>query len=99
MRILKYTVPLDDQWHEIGRGDVVLVAPADRATAFVWVAVDGRLDNIDKSQGTPRRIQQARVFGTGHEIPLGAEPLGSYVDPPFVWHVLGRTVLVEGGAS
>ncbi len=28
-----------------------------------------------------------KIFGTGHEIPMSARYLGSFQQPPFVWHL------------
>lgn len=81
MKVLKWPVPLDDQWHDIGNGLPVMVGEqGDPNTAQVWTT------QSEKDKGEPWK---ARVFGTGHEIPDDAIHLGSYqsMARPLVWHV------------
>lgn len=82
-RVLAWTVSLDDHYHPIGAGRVVHVAQqqgSDRAIQ-VW------------TEETPESLQQqvhgrARVFGTGHPIPLDLEHAGSLVAANgLVWHI------------
>lgn len=101
-RILKWAVPVDDQWHPIGPGPVVLVGkspdePGIR-TAYVWTlepdtnprdASDAQIRTAARSH-PPR---EACVVGTGQLFDgWGCSHLGSYVAAPFVWHVLGRVL-------
>ena len=104
-RVLKWPVPIDDQWHKIGDGPVALVerfqdtgTGFDLPTAGVWtVEDDARLQQeaeIAKAFGLPRTVRVARVYGTGHELPPSvlADHLGSYVAGALVWHVFAMRV-------
>lgn len=46
---------------------------------------------------TPDSLRQPRrhvqVFGTGHRVPKGWQPIGSAVAEPFVWHVFEEELL------
>jgi len=44
----------------------------------VWV-------EVDEEQPIENRVIQ--VFGTGHNIPLGSQYIGTWQSPPFVWHL------------
>ena len=44
----------------------------------LWFEVDAERRIV------PRRFG---VYGTGHLIPASATHVGSYVTPPFVWHI------------
>lgn len=84
--IYRYEIPLDDDWHDVPHGDVVLVT-AERMTdgnaVEVWVAHTRPLDG---------RVVSLRIFGTGHPIPFGnAVHVGSTLSGPFVWHVYAIT--------
>ena len=97
-RILKWTVPIDDQWHGIGTGPVALVnhPPSHQASGFrdacVWTvepAEDDPLEAYAREISAVRSIRRARVYGTGQDWPSVCDHLGSYVDGPLVWHVIG----------
>ena len=80
-RVLKWDVPVDDQPHRIGGGDVIHVD-----------SQRGRSDEIQVwtfENDQPVRARVVRVFGTGHTVPLDAKPLGSVVvgGGHLVWHV------------
>jgi hypothetical protein len=94
-RVLRYEVPVDDSWHEIGGGWVVHVD--NRPPAFtgllprveVWT-VEELPDDWPATPGlTPHR--RVIVVGTGHRIPdTAVEHLGSVLDGPFVWHLFAE---------
>lgn len=100
-RILKWTVPIDDQWHEVGTGPVALVAKwksnADYMSlegpfALVWTiepAEDDPMEAYARELNSVRSVRRARVYGTGQDWPSVCDHLGSYVDGPLVWHVIG----------
>jgi hypothetical protein len=77
MRVLKWTVHIDDEPHPIGSGPVVLVDHQNGRLA-VWTIED------DDELGSARSV---RVFGTGHFIPQGWHHVGSCIVGVFVWHV------------
>jgi hypothetical protein len=79
-RVLKWNVPVDDQWHEIGSGPVVLVACQSSVdTVQVWT---------DEPDSENIKMRSVRVYGTGHEVPLFDEHLGSVITAmgALVWH-------------
>lgn len=90
-RILRWDVPVDDQPHPIGRGNVVMVATRPprpgmpRHVVEVWTEEHPgpNLDGI--------RTRDAQVYGTGHEVPGRYRHLGSCLDVvtngSLVWHV------------
>lgn len=97
VRVLKWDVPIDDEPHEIGGGDVVLVDvmqlnQADRVRHVnVWTRelVDDELQPIH-----PKRT--AQVYGTGQLVDGAIRHIGSTVDrlvfvgaisTELVWHV------------
>ena len=55
------------------------VAVQDRRICL-WIEVDAR-ENIAKCE------RVFTIFGTGHELPEGAEYCGTVMLEPFVWHV------------
>lgn len=86
-RILKWTIPVDDNDHPIGRGPVVLVAcQSSPVEVQVWTD-ETDAERLDKA-GT------ACVYGTGHELPPFDEAIGSALTyangVPLVWHVIRR---------
>lgn len=92
-RVLRYDIVVDDSEHLVGDGKVLMVT-SRRGMPYqlgnqqlrrveVWVEVDVP-DNWPKSSEHFKRVQ---VFGTGHQIPEGAEWVGSCLDGDFVWHV------------
>jgi len=48
----------------------------------IWADVNPDDENI------PTTIY---VVGTGHPLPVNAEHLGSFIQGPFVWHVLAKS--------
>lgn len=82
-RILKWTIPVDDQRHPIGSGPVVHVSCQHHPGAVeVWT---------DESDADRVDITSAQVYGTGQPLPEHDEVLGSTVVlNGLVWHVLRR---------
>lgn len=82
-RVLRWDVPVDDAWHDIGAGDVVHVAarshrerPGDLVE--VWTLED--LSNT-YAETVPQR--SVTVFGTGHPLPDDVYHIGTTVVPTF----------------
>lgn len=84
-RVLRWEVPVNDQWHDIGWGKVVLVDARSFGTVEVWT-----------EEHMAEATRPARVFGTGHPIespnddPTAVEHVGSCFDTQtkrLVWHV------------
>jgi hypothetical protein len=90
MKVLKWQVPLNDLPHAIGVGQVVLVAQQPH----------GRVDEVQvwTLETGADATREVRVFGTGHTIPDGWEPIGSClsVDGQFVWHVFELAAGTKG---
>lgn len=82
-RILRYEIPVDDQWHTLSfPGRVLHVAARQPDTVEVWALSGGGVFE-----------RQFRVFGTGH--PLPTEPMrhvGTTVAAggALVWHLFER---------
>lgn len=90
-RVFKWDVPVDDDWHEIGSGPVVLVACQSRADVVqVWT---------DEPDSENYKVRAVRVYGTGQPVPLFDEHLGSVVTAmgALVWHVFESAKVVELG--
>lgn len=82
-RVLKWSVPVDDQDHPVGSGRVLMVECQHRADVVeVWT------EETTHTEGIYRRV---RVYRTGHEVPEGDEWLGSTMTQGrnLVWHVFG----------
>lgn len=80
-RVFKYTVPVDDQWHEIPDQAVLHVECQYRAEEVqVWMLDDG----YPQPPGV-----LVRVFGTGQPLPSHARHIGSTVaaNGALVWHL------------
>jgi hypothetical protein len=81
-RVLKWVVPVDDQPHEIGCGKVVHVAcQSGPELVMVWTE--------EHAPGKPEQTREVQVYGTGHQVPMFAEHVGSVVTAggALVWHV------------
>jgi hypothetical protein len=89
-RVLRWNVPVNDSWHQIGAGQVLHVAVrSDRALVEVWTLEELRPD-WPKSDVKAKRT--VRVYGTGQPImDADIEYLGSALVPGerLVWHVFG----------
>ena len=78
-RVLKWSVPVDDKFHGIGSGRVVLTAcQYGPGSVEVWT----------EEKGEPV-MRSARVVGTGHDAPDFTEHVGSAIahGGALVWHV------------
>lgn len=83
-RVLRWDVPVDDQWHEIGAGYVAHVAsrahkhrPGDLVE--VWT-----VEEVADTQVTVTvPMRSVTVIGTGHQVPDDAEHIGTAVVPTF----------------
>src|SRR3990167_8566141 len=101
-RVLRWDVPVDDKWHDIGAGRVVHVAARDHRKrpgdlVEVWT--------LEESAGTntagPRK-RSVKVIGTGHPAPGDTAYLGTAVVPTFFLPldvVEGRSNEVESSAG
>jgi hypothetical protein len=90
-RVLKWDVPVNDQYHYIGSGQVAHVQ-CQRETAVVQVWT------VEKDVIEPGRL--VRVFGTGQEVPDSLVFLGTTMpNPHLVWHVFGEETNGQGTAA
>lgn len=83
-KILKYTVPVDDEWHTFGGLATPLHVGSQRANEVqFWTVLD---------PGAP--AFEYRVFGTGHDVPDDAGYVKTATDAGgfFVWHLFRRAV-------
>lgn len=97
-RILRWEVPVDDEWHGIGAGRVVHVG--DRPPQFPHAATGDRVevwteedcpDDFPKTEVEAPRL--VRVFGTAQPLPDEARAhVGSALSPlgRLVWHVYAQ---------
>lgn len=102
-RVLRWEVPVDDEWHEIGAGRVVEVAVRNTRTldernlVEVWT-----LEGAHPPGTTEPGPRSVIVVGTGHPAPPNTEYLGTAIVPlltmdqltirsvaGLVWHVFG----------
>lgn len=82
-RVLKWTVPVDDQPHFIGTGQVVHVAcQAGPYEVQVWTEEPWGSEPTESPYG-----RRARAYGTGHAVPGGWIHIGSVIDLGLVWHL------------
>ena len=83
MRVLKWTVEVDDLPHPIGSGKVVLVA-AQHSDSSVQVWTEESRD-----RDHPGIFKAVQIYGTGHDIPDEAEHVGSCLalNGRLVWHL------------
>lgn len=80
LRVLRWSVPVDDDWHPIGGGKVLHVASRIRGVVDVWT--------LEGSAPSSRRT--VRVYGTGHWIhPRDVVHYGTALDGDLVWHLFG----------
>lgn len=87
-RVFKWPVPVDDHWHPIGVGKVVLVDSqfGHNDLLHVWTeeecGPDGKMLHSEL-------VRAAMVIGTGHVVPDLTEHIGSKVAAGghLVWHV------------
>lgn len=104
-RVLRWEVPVDDDWHKIGGGQVLHVAVRrDRYTVEVWTLEPSRMARVMVgNEPTDREIatitepmRTVRVYGTGQAISdADTEHLGTAIAPEtldymrLVWHLFG----------
>lgn len=69
-----------------GQGAAIRYVDKQGDSGMLWVEVDSE---------APLEKRYFQVFGTGHCIPPSAIYLGSWQDPPFVWHLFETPI--EGG--
>lgn len=82
-RVLRWDVPVDDAWHEIGAGDVVHVAARghrERPGDLVEVWTLEETPGVDTSELPKRSVS---VAGTGHRLPEDVYIIGTAVVPTF----------------
>lgn len=91
-RVLKWEVPVDDQEHSIGAGDVTLVA-ASIDVVTVWTVEPV---GLVEGEGRMRRVQ---VYGTGMQFRNSLRVLGSAISASsgLVWHVVETKRPTGGG--
>lgn len=80
-KVLRWAIPIDDQPHEIGGGQVLHVGqkptdPNDQVN--VWTL---------ELPATPAVTRRVQVYGTGQPVPAQHSPLGSVIAGYLVWHV------------
>lgn len=81
-RILRYKVPVDDQWHQLDLpGPIMHVATRRPDVVELWTSTVG-----------DAATRYFRVFGTGHEMPLNAAYVSTAIVPggALVWHLMER---------
>jgi hypothetical protein len=101
-RVLRWEVPVDDDWHKIGAGRVVEVAARDHNErpgdmVDVWT-----LEDFAGTSTADLRRRPVTVIGTGHPAPEDAVYLGTAVVPTFHLPpetVRGRSNQVESSAG
>ena len=84
-RVLKWDVPVDSRFHDIGAGKVIHVGvqlpQQTMTTVQVWT-------EEDENAEVPTR--EAIAFGTGQDIPNELLHAGTTLDGPFVWHIYAK---------
>jgi hypothetical protein len=84
IHVYRYTVPVDDQWHEIELcGPIAYVASRSIYTVEFW-----SLHTVDAETWTESLI----VVGTGHAVPPATEYVGTAIAPggQLVWHLFRK---------
>jgi hypothetical protein len=80
-RILRYEVPVDDQWHliRVSRASQLTVGCRNERVVEFWARESGAT-----------QVLAFRVYGTGQPTPVGAHYEGTAVAPGgrLVWHLL-----------
>lgn len=92
-RVLRWEVPVDDEWHDIGAGRVVHVAarsyrkrPGDLVE--VWTL---EVDYAGDGSTADLAMRPVTVIGTGHPAPSPAWYIGTAIVPAFVVHETGQS--------
>jgi hypothetical protein len=98
-RVLRWEVPVDDEWHEIGAGRVVEVAsrahhqrPGDLVE--VWT-----LEDFAGTSTADLRKRSVKVIGTGHPAPEDTAYLGTAIVPTLRVENPSHPNLVESSAG
>lgn len=82
IRVLKWAVPVDDQFHPIGGGKVVHVSTLDAVSpVYIWTE-----EEVDKFETVHPPTRHTCIYGTGHSIPPLLEHIGTTVFGSMVWH-------------
>lgn len=79
--VLRSVVPVDDHWHPVLDGPVVMVGCREQGVVEVWTeefGVPGSRINTEV---------RMRAFGTGQPVPEHMAHVGSTLDGPWVWHL------------
>lgn len=91
-RTLRWSVPVDDQWHQIGAGKVLHTEVRSRSDVVeVWTLETTGPDWPSQNAVKTRTV---RVYGTGQPISeADSEHIGTALTPggALVWHVFGAT--------
>lgn len=80
--VLRYEIPVDDDWHTLNvQLPMLHVAARHPGTCEFWT---------QEHEGIRPNTLQLRVFGTGHLIPEDASYFGTGLAPyGLVWHLFG----------
>lgn len=82
VKVLRWEVPVDDQWHNVGSGPIAMIASRDDPGALVEVwTIQPTHEHADRL---------VRAFGTGQPVPPDTIYLGSTLAGPgraLAWHV------------
>lgn len=86
--IHKYTIPFGNGAY----GMFTIETHADGT--FLHVGMQGVMPCIwaEVDVDSPLEVEALAVLGTGHEVPEGARHLGTWLDPPYVWHLYALKV-------
>ncbi|MFD3523875.1 hypothetical protein [Streptomyces sp. NPDC058653] len=80
-RILRFEVPVDDQWHAVQLPGPILHVACRKARSVELWALDS---------GAPSEMRGFRVFGTGQPLPARVSHAGTALAPggQLVWHLM-----------
>lgn len=80
MRIFRYVVPVDDQWHRVTlQGSIRHIGSRDERVVEVWAAF---------RDDSPPNTRWLRVYGTGQDVPDEYVHIDTCVAPRgLVWHL------------
>lgn len=76
-QIWKYPMGMSST-HEMPFGAEFLALQAQGDVAQAWFLV---------IPDQPKEVRKFKLYGTGHEIPMREQYLGTLQSPPFVWHL------------
>lgn len=92
-RVLKYIVPVDDQWHNyhLPEGSVPVYVECKDDNVCMWVEVP------DETVDGHKHEWEYKIFGTNHPVPDEADYVGTAFDSSvmiltLVWHVYKKRV-------